>query len=1833
MRFPSSLESAVSERDKDKVLKNSRSKKKHKRLDAICENVYTRNHNNAVEKEEMSVANVEENENDRRRSTRVRRAPEVLDASPLPPKKRRKMDKRRGLSGVAKGKRVTGVKSEDLCSISEGREESLSRWRSRLRTKVKGKHARFGGGAKGTYSPSSKKKLFEGTHELKEETVMEIRQSDNEDECVGGTSSDGKSKMLGEEKVAFRIQRSGNEEESVGRRSSAAKSKKLGSAKVLSSLEKENKETDLPDAPREEEVDEDFDLGSSEGNALVLKGGTDCVNDDAKDDFGTSEVVEKEETETQGCSPSDEYPCNEDSEMLLDKQTSGTVERPIDTVEVDGAIEDSAKVGEHPVGAAEGNDVAEDQSKVDELPNGAPQGVSIEKLDRKPDATYRTHRPIRIKEGRRCGLCGGGTDGKPPKKLVHYGCGSDDEACSGDSASDEPNYDVWDGFGDEPNWLGRLLGPVNDRFGIAGIWVHQQCAVWSPEVYFAGLGCLKNVRAALYRGRVLKCSRCGRPGATIGCRVDRCPKTYHLPCARDTGSIFDHRKFLIACADHRHIFQPEGSQYLHRLKKMKLKKMKLEIRKVSNDALRKDVEAEEKWLEHCGEDEEFLKRESKRLHRDLLRIAPTYIGGSGSDSSTEMQFQGWESVAGLQDVIQCMKEVVILPLLYPEFFSNLGITPPRGVLLHGYPGTGKTLVVRALIGSCAHGDRRIAYFARKGADCLGKYVGDAERQLRLLFQVAEKSQPSIIFFDEIDGLAPSRSRQQDQTHSSVVSTLLALMDGLKSRGSVVVIGATNRPDAIDPALRRPGRFDREIYFPLPSVKDREAILSLHTRKWPKQISGSVLKWVARRTVGFAGADLQALCTQAAIIALRRNFPLQELLAGAGGDALLCKRPPLPSFTVEEKDWLDALSLAPPPCSLREAGNAANDVISSPLPVHLVPCLLPPLSKLIVSLYLEERIWLPPPLHKVATLIKNVIVSALVERAVVDDKWWSHLPDLLREDDILKKIEDKLSRTTILTDAFGSFDPMEDVGDDRCSSFKPSRLQRVGVLSGISNSISLESGVKSGYRILVSGEARSGQRHLSSCLLHCFSGNIEIRKLDLATLFQEGRGDVLQGLTAILMRSVSVGSCLIFLPRIDLWALETCSQPCEESQCSPSNTATEEFSQSSESQAAEKIVTYLWNSFVEQVESISVQTPLMIMATTEVPLLDLPLGIKQFFGCEILKCGLLNPSKDTVPRFPVEIDGHLNHVSVTDTSAERLLLDLVQYYIHFLRLEIHSNSLCDKKSSDFVELSADAIISSSDPGSTTEGGTAPVTSVPVHNPVKGKSSLLAAISTFGYQILKYPHFAELCWVTSKLKEGPCSRIDGPWKGWPFNSCIVRPLNSKEGFAVTSTSSATKNMDKSSVARGLIAVGLSAYRGEYTSLRAFTLDIRKVLEILVGCIDAKIQTGKDKYKFFRLLSQVAYFEDIVISWAYSLRSLEVDAPCSSPGLTRTGSLTNPNSFKQSLCDGGKGKSSDEILHEPEKQEQISREVSVKDTVDHQVAGYDTNHQNKSEELGSVHKQAPVLRVSDNSASTSEIRNPLSNGMISEACMPVDTGNDTEIGSGSEGCERANGFLRQDSSAFEDGALVSGNKFGMELNKEDAAVALASNGTAMDNGTRSSLESCLKSSSRLPMSCMYLCCSRCLVNLYNLLLKLINNEWKVKGSSEAVEDFHDVVSSLSISLQSAVRKMFAKNCVSSESDEKLMQEKCCNNHQCTQMCISQCKISERGPVVPMECSSHSTGEDGAAEGKVFPNPRFDFNTKFFFRDGVLVSGLDTGGKDSLHCKFEKLCLCSLVECIESS
>ncbi|KAF5307164.1 hypothetical protein FQR65_LT00680 [Abscondita terminalis] len=246
---------------------------------------------------------------------------------------------------------------------------------------------------------------------------------------------------------------------------------------------------------------------------------------------------------------------------------------------------------------------------------------------------------------------------------------------------------------------------------------------------------------------------------------------------------------------------------------------------------------------------------------------PVPIGPEKIDNKVK-----FSSVGGLDGHVQCLKEMILLPMMYPEVFKQFQIQPPRGVLFHGPPGTGKTLIARALASECSFGSRKVSFFMRKGADLLSKWVGESEKQLRLLFQQAQEMKPSIIFFDELDGLAPVRSSRQDQIHASIVSTLLALIDGFDNRGEVVVIGATNRIDAIDPALRRPGRFDRELYFPLPSRMERQEILKIHVSQWSPPPNPELLSFLAERAIGYCGSDLRALCSEAVIQSLRRTYP-------------------------------------------------------------------------------------------------------------------------------------------------------------------------------------------------------------------------------------------------------------------------------------------------------------------------------------------------------------------------------------------------------------------------------------------------------------------------------------------------------------------------------------------------------------------------------------------------------------------------------------------------------------------------------------------------------------------------------------------------------------------------------------------------------------------------------------------------------------------------------------------------------------------------------------------------------------------------------------------------
>jgi transitional endoplasmic reticulum ATPase len=254
------------------------------------------------------------------------------------------------------------------------------------------------------------------------------------------------------------------------------------------------------------------------------------------------------------------------------------------------------------------------------------------------------------------------------------------------------------------------------------------------------------------------------------------------------------------------------------------------------------------------------------------------VRGSSSDGVGRVSY---EDIGGLGSAIQRVREMIELPLRYPEIFGRLGIDPPKGVLLHGPPGCGKTLLARAVAN-----ETNASFFAISGPEIVSKYYGESEAKLRQLFEQAKKEAPSIIFLDEIDSIAPKRENTTGEVEKRIVAQLLAIMDGLEARGQITVIAATNLPNSLDPALRRPGRFDREIVIGIPDVQGRREMLEIHTRGMP--LSGDVnLQVLAEITHGFTGADMAALCREAAMAALRRvlprvdfnpsSFPYEQLL--------------------------------------------------------------------------------------------------------------------------------------------------------------------------------------------------------------------------------------------------------------------------------------------------------------------------------------------------------------------------------------------------------------------------------------------------------------------------------------------------------------------------------------------------------------------------------------------------------------------------------------------------------------------------------------------------------------------------------------------------------------------------------------------------------------------------------------------------------------------------------------------------------------------------------------------------------------------------------------------
>uniref|UniRef100_A0A6Q2YVD6 ATPase family AAA domain-containing protein 2 n=1 Tax=Esox lucius TaxID=8010 RepID=A0A6Q2YVD6_ESOLU len=458
------------------------------------------------------------------------------------------------------------------------------------------------------------------------------------------------------------------------------------------------------------------------------------------------------------------------------------------------------------------------------------------------------------------------------------------------------------------------------------------------------------------------------------------------------------------------------------------------------------------------------------IHRDRMQIGTSL---ADVDPMAIDQSVSFESIGGLTSHISALKEMVVFPLLYPEVFEKFKIQPPRGCLFYGPPGTGKTLVARALANECSHGDRKVAFFMRKGADCLSKWVGESERQLRLLFDQAYQMRPAIIFFDEIDGLAPVRSSRQDQIHSSIVSTLLALMDGLDNRGEVVVIGATNRLDSIDPALRRPGRFDREFLFGLPDRESRKDILKIHTRQWSPAPSDPFLEELADKCVGYCGADLKAVCAEAALCALRRRYPQiystsQKLLLDVG------------SVNISSRDFLAAM---------RKMVPASQRSVSTPAKA-LTPVVKPLLGSALTAV-----------LDTLQKLFPHSEQGLKRKRDVGE----SRVPECICLGD-----EGPSSRNSINKQSTnnGSFLPFERSATRHPTSHRP--------------------------RLLLAGHPGAGQSsHLAPAVLHALE-KFTVYTLDLAVLFGVSSTSPEEACAQVFCEAKRTSPSILYVPRIQQW---------------------------------------------------------------------------------------------------------------------------------------------------------------------------------------------------------------------------------------------------------------------------------------------------------------------------------------------------------------------------------------------------------------------------------------------------------------------------------------------------------------------------------------------------------------------------------------------------------------------------------------------------------------------------------------------------------------------------
>ncbi|XP_059195973.1 ATPase family AAA domain-containing protein 2-like isoform X2 [Centropristis striata] len=499
-----------------------------------------------------------------------------------------------------------------------------------------------------------------------------------------------------------------------------------------------------------------------------------------------------------------------------------------------------------------------------------------------------------------------------------------------------------------------------------------------------------------------------------------------------------------------------------------------------------------------SDDEKFQRRRSKNRSRSVNRCLPMNlvkedllgiqkdrmkIGASLADVDP-MQIDKtvrFESIGGLSRHISALKEMVVFPLLYPEVFERFKIQPPRGCLFYGPPGTGKTLVARALANECSQGERKVSFFMRKGADCLSKWVGESERQLRLLFDQAYQMRPSIIFFDEIDGLAPVRSSRQDQIHSSIVSTLLALMDGLDGRGEVVVIGATNRLDSIDPALRRPGRFDREFLFGLPDREARKDILKIHTRQWTPPPSDTFLEELADKCVGYCGADIKAVCSEAALCALRRRYPQiysssQKLVLDVN------------SIAITNKDFMSAMSKMVP---------AAQRAVVSPAKA-LIPAIRPLLSATLQSI-----------LHTVSRLFPHA------------------------EQGLKRKRELDVACGVSEDDLMFSEDEASEVYSNGQTSQSQLKTTTVNGLLNLNRSV-LSHPTSYRPRLLLEGRPGSGQSsHLAPAVLHALE-KFTVYTLDMAVLFGASATAPEETCAQIFVEAKRTSPSILYIPHIGQW---------------------------------------------------------------------------------------------------------------------------------------------------------------------------------------------------------------------------------------------------------------------------------------------------------------------------------------------------------------------------------------------------------------------------------------------------------------------------------------------------------------------------------------------------------------------------------------------------------------------------------------------------------------------------------------------------------------------------